>query len=117
MKRQFLYLLFLPLFFGNCRKPQELKVTYKVIETSSSNPSYTITYTSDKSGNTNVASSSEQNWSSDVMLLEEGEFISMKTECTAPEFEIKMNIYVNGFLWKTETFSDPVVSKELKGTL
>lgn len=116
--KQFLFLPILAiLLFSQCRKEETLKVIYTIAENSAAQPSFTITYTADKSGNSNIASSSAESWTSDVMLLEQGQFVSMKAECAAPEFEIKMNIFVNGFLWKTETFSDPVASKELKGNI
>lgn len=117
MKKLLLLLPVLLLLFGNCRKPEELKVTFTVRETSPSSPSYTITYTSDKSGNSNVANSTDENWSSDALLLEQGEFVSMKVESTAPQFDITLRIYVSGFLWKEAHFANPVASASLSGTL
>lgn len=117
MKRFILLLVLLPLLLANCRKEETLKVTYTVRETSNAQPSYSITYTSDQGGNSTIASSSAENWSSNSILLEQGQFVSMKVESTAPQFDITLRIYVSGFLWKEAHFANPVASSKLDGTL
>lgn len=118
MKRALLPILALFLF-SQCKKdqPQELKVSYTVYETSQDQPTFNISFTSDKSGTTNQASSAAETWTSGEILLEQGEFISMKVDCTAPTYDLTMRIYVSGFLWKEQHFSSPTASASLSGTL
>jgi hypothetical protein len=117
MKR--LLLPIIPLFlFTQCEpEPQELKVSYTVIEVTQEQPAYSITYTSNKARATNTTSSSEDSWSSGTILLEQGEFISLKVECNEPVYNIKLKIYVSGMLWKEEQFANPVPSASVSGTL
>jgi hypothetical protein len=109
----FILVLFL---FGNCKKETiEQKYIFSVSETSADSPSYNITYTSDKSGGTTTVSSSAAHWSSSTIILEPGQFISMKVDCTAPVFEIKLSVYVNGYLWDSKTMHNPISSTTISG--
>jgi hypothetical protein len=111
--------LFILLSFAaiTCRKPEPLKVSFNVLENSAASPTYSITYTSDQTGASSVSSSSGSNWSSPVTELERGQFVTMKVECSAPQFDITAQIFVNGFIWKTDRFSNPVSSLTVTGTL
>jgi hypothetical protein len=101
--------------FGGCRKDPEHKITYTVNETSQDNPSYNITYTSDKSGATTQANSSSASWSSGGIILNQDQFISMTVDCTAPTFEFIICVYVNGNLWDRKVMQDPTPSMTISG--
>jgi hypothetical protein len=117
MKRLAILIAFAVSLFASCRKEQTFKVTYVVKEYSAEQPMYTITYTAEKSGGSNIASSTNERWSSDGIELERGQYVSMKLRSDAPVYELTMFVYVNGYLWRTETFSNPVREKEVNGTL
>lgn len=109
----FILVLFL---FGNCKKETiEQKFTFSVSETSADSPSYNITYTSDKSGGTTMVNSSAASWNSGVVVLEPGQFVSMKVDCTAPLFDIKLSVFINGYLWESKEMHNPTSSKTISG--
>jgi hypothetical protein len=109
----FVFVLFI---FGNCKKETiEQKFVFSVRETSADSPSYNITYTSDKSGGTTTVSSSGATWSSGVVILEPGQFITMKVDCTAPLFDITFSVFINGFLWESRIMHNPNPSMTISG--
>jgi hypothetical protein len=109
----FILILFL---FGNCKKETiEQKIVFSVSETSADSPSYNITYTSDKSGGTTMSNSSSATWSSGAIILEPGQFVTMKVDCTAPVFDIKFSVFINGYLWESKTMHNPTPSMTISG--
>src|ERR1700742_2999913 len=89
------------LLFGNCTKEsQDMKVSYKVRETSTNVPQFNVTYTADKSGTTSIATSSLPEWNSSDLILKRGEFVSMTLDCTSPNFDFVLDIIVDGSVWK-----------------
>jgi hypothetical protein len=118
MKRLLILPVLLTLLFAQCRKEQLLKVTYVVYEDSQDSPEYTITYTADKTGATAIASANRAGWESGTMLLEPGQFVSMKVDCNAPLFDIRFKILVNGYIFRQEEhMSTPTSSKTISGNL
>lgn len=118
MKLAVVVLSALTFFLTSCKKDvPTVKVTYIVRELSQSVPEYSITYTGDISGGSNVASNNDNYWSSDVLELKQGQFVSLKSECSDPEYQIKLTINVNGQIWKEETFSNPYGSLTVSGNL
>lgn len=118
MKSHVYLLLLLCCAFSSCKKEvPTLKVTYVVRELSQATPEYSIIYTGDVAGGSNVASNNDNHWSSDELELKQGQFVSLKSECTAPEYQIKLTIYVNGQIWKEETYSNPSGSLTISGNL
>jgi hypothetical protein len=118
MKAPLLILVLFTLMFSACKKEvPTVKVTYIVRELSQAAPEYSITYTGDISGGSNVASNNDNYWSSDVLELKQGQFVSLKSECTDPEYQIKLTINVNGQIWKEEIFSNPNGSLTISGNL
>lgn len=108
--------LLILVLFGNCRRNDpEHKITYTVNETTTDNPSYNITYTSGKTGATTQANSSSASWSSGGIILNEGQFISMTVDCTAPTFELILCVYVDGNLWDRKVMQDPTASMTISG--
>ena len=108
--------VFILFLFGNCKKESpEHKITYSVYETSADSPSYNITYTSDKSGATTIANSSSASWTSNGIILNKGQFISLTVDCTAPTFELKLFVYVDGNLWEQKVMQDPVSTLTISG--
>jgi hypothetical protein len=109
------FILFL---FGNCAKQnKEMKVTYTVRETSASTPQFTISYISDKSGTSSSVNSSAENWSSAILILEKGEFVSITVDCTAPNFDFVIDIFADGALWKESEMHNPTSTITVSGTL
>lgn len=118
MKFAIVVLSVLTFSLASCKKEvPTLKVTYIVRELSQSEPEYSITYTGDITGGSNVASNNDNYWSSDVLELKQGQFVSLKSECSDPEYQIKLTINVNGQIWKEETFSNPNGSLTISGNL
>src|ERR1044071_6225535 len=99
MKRFAFFALGITVLFTSCKKEEPTtKVTYEVRETSPATPSFTIEYTSDKSGGSQVSGSSSAIFSSGDLELLQGEYVKMKVTCSDPTFELHMYIYVNGNL-------------------
>jgi hypothetical protein len=118
MKSNFIIPLLLISLLTACKKEvPTLKVTYIIRELSQAEPEYSITYTGDITGGSNVASNNDNYWSSEVLELKQGQFVSLKSECTDPEYQIKLTINVNGQIWKEETFSNPNGSLTISGNL
>jgi hypothetical protein len=118
MKIAFGILLGLVLLFSSCEKdPKTLEVSFSVRENSMDAPSYSITYTSDISGSSAVASNNDEFWASSKLQLKQGQFVSLQTECTAPLYELVLCIYVNGQLWKKEEMQNPTTTFVLSGNL
>lgn len=117
MKRLIFLPVLLILLFSQCRKEELMSVRYVVYEASQDSPEYTISYTADKTGNTNIASSTATAWQSETVMLEPGQFVSMKMECSAPLYDISFKIIVNGYTYKEEHLSNPTPSKTISGNL
>ncbi|HLG02622.1 MAG TPA: hypothetical protein VI731_03445 [Bacteroidia bacterium] len=101
------------LFFSQCKKEELVKAYYTVAENSADAPSYSITYTSDKSGASTIAGSSEENWNSGSLLMEHGQFISLTVECTEPVYDFTLKIFTGGNLAAIEHFSNPARTKTI----
>jgi hypothetical protein len=86
-----------------------------VQESTQDSPTYTISYTSDKSGATTIASSSSSSWNSGGIILTKEQFVSMTVECTAPTFELTFSVFVNGNLWDRKVMQDPVSTMTISG--
>lgn len=91
------------------------KITFTIYESSAASPSYNVTYTSDKSGGTTQINSSEINWSSGEILLNQSQWITMTTDCTDPTFVIRMSVYVNGHLWERRDMTNPTSTMSIAG--
>jgi hypothetical protein len=118
MLRLAIFSVFILVFFGNCHKEStDLKVTYKIRETSNDIPSYNISYTSDKSGNTSNISSSLDVWDSSTLLLKKGQFISLTLDCSAPNYDFTLDIIVDGGIWKEAQLDSPNSSITVSGTI
>lgn len=93
------------------------EVTFSVTEVSADLPTYGIEYTSDQAGSTSVASRDGTNYTSGKIVLKQGQFISLKTTCTAPLYALRLNIFINGNLWKTGEMNNPTASFTLSGDI
>ncbi len=106
------------LLFSSCKKePDTLEVSFAVRENSVDAPEYTIIYTSNITGSSTVGSNNDEYWSSSKLQLKQGQFVSLKTECTAPLYELVLFIYVNGQLLKKEEMQNPTASFVICGNL
>lgn len=62
-----------------------------------------------------MANSSSASWNSGGIILEQGQFISMTVDCTAPTFELVFSVYVDGNLWDRKTMQNPTASMTISG--
>jgi hypothetical protein len=98
--------VFIALAFTACKKEiPTSNVTYSITETSAASPAYDIIYTSDKAGGQMVTQYNTPNYSSGKIELEQGQFISMTVSCNEPVYTLSCNIFINGNLWKSTSFS------------
>ena len=104
--------------FGNCSKEDPVaSVSYSISESSPATPQYQIEYTSDQAGGTTVTSNNSTGWSSGKVTLKQGQFVMLKCSCSDPEYTLHLNIFVNGNLWKTASFSNAIPSLTLSGNV
>jgi hypothetical protein len=104
--------------FGNChRESVDMKVTYKVRETSLNVPQFNVTYTADKSGSTSSVSSSAPEWDSPALVLSRGEFVSMTLDCTAPNFDFILDILVDGGIFREVEMHNPTSTITISGNI
>ncbi len=116
--KSWLLILFFALVLVSCNKEEEtIEVTFTIRENSASAPTYNITYTSDQTGTSSIASNNDNHWTSDKRILTKGQFVSLQTECTEPEFALVLYIYVNGNLWKSANMNNPTASAVISGNL
>ncbi|GAB4138078.1 MAG: hypothetical protein Fur0041_12990 [Bacteroidia bacterium] len=102
----------------SCSKTDpEQRVTFSVRELSPEAPTYTITWTSDKSGGSTVSSASSDAWTSPSAMLPSGQNISLRTECNAPVYDLMLYIYINGNLMDTKALRQPEQSATLSVTI
>jgi hypothetical protein len=80
-------------------------VTYSITENSPASPAYDIVYTSDKSGGQTVTQYNAPTYSSGKIELEQGQHVSLTVSCIEPVYSLSCNIFVNGNLWKSASFS------------
>lgn len=92
-----------------------MKVSYSISESSVDSPTFNITYTSDKSGGTTSGSSASNYWNSGTILLEKGQFISMTVECSAPLYDLIIDVYVDGNVWERRQLQNPGGSVTISG--
>lgn len=104
-------------FFGCTKEVPTSEVYFSVSEISTDTPTYGIEYTSDQNGSTATTSRDGNNFSSGKIVLKQGQFISFKTTCTAPLFSLRLNIFINGNLWKTGEMNSPTSSFALSGNI
>ncbi len=115
MKRLAFFLAISISFFGCTKEVATSEVSFSVSEISQDTPTYGIEYTSDQNGSTATASRDGTNFSSGKIVLKQGQFISLKTNCTAPLFALRLNIFINGNLWKTGEMNSPTSTFTLSG--
>lgn len=98
--------VFVALAFTACKKEiPTSEVVYSISESSAASPTYDIIYTNDVAGGEMVTQYSTSTYSSGKIVLEQGQFISMKVVCAAPVYNLNCSIFINGNLWKTASFS------------
>lgn len=118
MKRLAYFIFLIATAFVSCKKEDPTsKITYEVRETSPSTPSYTIEFTKDKAGGTQVSGSSSAVYSSGTLELPQGEYVKMKVTCSDPTFELHLYVYVNGNLWGSTVFANPTPFASLEGNI
>lgn len=103
------------LFSGCLKKDPTSEVTFSVRETSLDNPPFTLEYTSDKAGGTTIGSNNDNYWTSGKVILEQGQYISLKVSCSEPLYALDLYIYINGNLWKTASLTNPTPYTSVSG--
>ena len=117
MKRLAYIPLLILLLMGCEREIPTAEVTYSIFENSSANPSFSIEYTSDQAGGTTIGSNNDNYWTSGKLILKQGQFISLKTTCTEPIFDLQLFIFINGNQWKSVSVSNPTNTITLSGEI
>ncbi|HET6991946.1 MAG TPA: hypothetical protein VFJ43_11510 [Bacteroidia bacterium] len=92
-----------------------MKIFYNVTESSVDSPSFNVTYTSDKTGASTQANSNSDYWSSGEIILNEGQFISMTVDCTAPLYDFVVTVYKDGGIWDRKELHNPTGSVTISG--
>jgi hypothetical protein len=105
-----------------CKKepdPEEqARVTYEVVETSSSVPSFTVSYTGENSATETEGPISSSSWRSETIKdKKRGDFVSFTLDSNSGSGSFKMRIYMNGVLWMEETVDIPFTPKTISGNL
>lgn len=90
--------------YGCKKEVPTSEVVYSITETSAAAPAYEIVYTNDKSGGQMVTSYNTASYSSGKIVLEQGQYISMKVTCSEPTYNLNCSIFINGNLWKAGSF-------------
>jgi hypothetical protein len=117
MKRLAFFIAISVCFFGCTKEIPTSEVTFSVSEISTDAPTFGIEYTSDQAGSTAVASRDGNYYTSGKIVLKQGQFISLKTTCSAPLYQLRLNIFINGNLWKTGEMNNPTSSFTLSGEI
>jgi hypothetical protein len=120
MKRWFL--IFTVLSFASCKKEpdpdKQARVTYKVEETSSATPSYTVTFSGEGNASQSEGPITAASWTSPIIRdKERGDFVSFTLESTSGSGSFKMKIFMNGVLWQEEQVDIPFTPKTVSGNL
>lgn len=99
VSKKLLYIFFLLLLLSSCKKePETVYVSYKVIETSSNSPTYTVGYSLADGTTKTIGGQTSSNWVSEkVSDVEIGKYISLSVEGNGGG-SYDMYIYVNGRL-------------------
>lgn len=117
--KQLLFIGIIACFFS-CKKedPSTLaRVTYTIRESSADAPIYTATYTDAGSGTQSVGGLTASSWSSPVVELKRGGFVSFNLQSSSASGDFTMEVYVNGVLWETKTASNPNCNVTISGDL
>lgn len=107
-------------FFCSCKKEDPAtiaRVTYTISESSADAPVYTATYTDAGSGTQSVGGLNASSWSSPVVELKRGAFVSFNLQSSSASGDFRMSVYVNGVLWETKTASNPNCNVTISGDL
>lgn len=116
MNRIALLFVLAVIFFSGCLKEDPTsEVTFSVRETSQANPPFALEYTSDKAGGTTIGSNNDNYWTSGKVILEQGQYVSLKVSCSEPLYALDLYIYVNGNLWKTASMANPTPYMSVSG--
>lgn len=119
MKSYFILLFTLALI--SCKKDdpeKQARVTYKVIETSSATPSYTVTYSGESNATRTEGPITADSWTSSTITdKERGDFVSFTVESTSGSGSFKMQIFMNSVLWQEDHVDIPYTPKTISGNL
>lgn len=97
--KKLLYILLVAFFITSCKKePETVYVSYKVIETSSNSPTYTVGYSLADGTTKTIGGLTGSKWVSEkVSDVEIGKYLSLSVEGNGGG-SYEMYIYVNGRL-------------------
>jgi hypothetical protein len=97
--KQIASILLILVFLASCKKePKTVYVSYKVIETSSNTPTYTVSYSMADGTTKSIGGQTGSKWVSEkISDVEIGKYLSVSVEGTGGG-SYEMYIYVNGRL-------------------
>jgi hypothetical protein len=106
--------------FFSCKKEDPsstARITYTITESSPDVPVYTATYTETGSGTQSVGGLTGNSWSSPVVELKRGAFVSFNLQSSSASGDFRMSVYVNGVLWESKTAANPNCNFTISGNL
>jgi hypothetical protein len=106
--------VFVCLFLYSCGKnePQTLTISYKIEETTTATPAYTVTYSTETATQTEGPITST-NWASPSIKKLVGEVATLTLDGGSGIGSFFMRIYVSGVLVKEETMDNPFGPKTI----
>ncbi|HEY6163234.1 MAG TPA: hypothetical protein VI112_18545 [Bacteroidia bacterium] len=115
MKQKFLLLLLLAVLAFSCKKKEEptAVVSYKVSETSSAQPAYTVTYSADNVTKTQGPITSDS-WSSSGYEKHNGDHVTFTLDGGTGTGSFTFSIYVNGVMTVTDHLDNPFGPKTIE---
>lgn len=93
------------------------RVTYTVSESSPDAPTYTVTYTAAGSSSQSTGGLTASSWSSPVVELKRGDFVSFNLQSSSASGDFTMSVYLNGVLWESKTATNPNCNVTISGDL
>lgn len=106
----------------SCKKEtdpeKQARVTYKVIETSATTPSYTVSFSAENNSTRTEGPIISDSWTSETIRdKERGDFVSFTLESQGSSGSFTMQIYMNSVLWQEMQVDNPYSPATLSGNL
>jgi hypothetical protein len=104
----------------NCacnRKEATRSITVSIGEQSTASPDYTVIYTFDNAGGQKNVTADAEQWSSEQIELEPGQFMKVVVSSTGPEYDLQIIVRIDGGIWKEGQLRNPEGTLELSGAI
>lgn len=116
--KNFLFIALFAFAFFSCKKdePQPYNVSYKVTETTTATPAYTVSYSTENATQTEGPITAA-NWSSPTVKKLPGEIATLTLDGGSGAGSFIMQIFSNGVLLTEATMDNPYSPKTISVTL